>query len=148
MIYEMITNEMLLSCFIAALLCQAMKFIIELLDKGKMDYSLLFETGGMPSSHAGLVSALLVSLYFVDGFSTVFIVALIFGLIVIRDAFGIRKQSGEQARVVNKIIFDLKLEKKLKVKRLRELVGHTRTQVVVGLLVGIIVAAGIHNLIR
>jgi acid phosphatase family membrane protein YuiD len=146
-IYEIITNEILISCVAATLLSQVLKFIIELLNKGKKDYSLLFETGGMPSSHAGLVSALLLSLYFVDGFSVVFIVALIFGLIVIRDAFGIRRQSGEQAKIINHIIFNLKLEKKLKIKRLRELVGHTTIQVIAGLLVGGIVAVIVHIII-
>jgi uncharacterized protein len=148
MIHEIVTNEIIISCFAATLLCQLLKFVIELLNNGKKDYSLLFETGGMPSSHAGLVSALLVSLYFVDGFSVIFIVAFIFGLIVIRDAFGIRKQSGEQAKIINHIVIDLKLQKKLKIKQLRELVGHTTTQVIAGLLVGAIVAVATHFIIK
>lgn len=144
---EMITNEIVLSFAIAVLLTQLIKMMVEWKKSGKADIKHMWETGGMPSSHSAAVSALIISVFFVEGFNTLFLITLAFGLIVIRDAFGIRHQAGEQARTINKIIHDLKLEKRFMTKRLKELLGHSTTQVQAGILIGVAVSLGIHYLV-
>ena len=98
----------------------------------------------MPSSHSGAVSALTMSVFFAEGITTVFAITLVLSLIVIRDAYGLRKEVGEQAKTINRIAFDLKQLKNIHIPKLRELVGHTSTQVTVGILLGISVAVITH----
>jgi len=144
MIEQMLQNEIVVSCAVAALFTGLMKIIISWKKKGRFDITQLWETGGIPSSHSALVSALLISVFFVEGFSTILLITLVFTLIVIRDSFGIRQETGHQAVILNKIIADLKLEKRLRVKRLKELVGHTSTQVQIGILIGVAIAVLTH----
>ncbi len=100
---------------------------------------LLFGTGGMPSSHAAAVCALAVScaLYSGPG-SAAFAVSCLLAIIVMRDATGVRREAGEQAKVLNRImrdLFDPARHDDINAN-LKELVGHTPLQVLVGALVG------------
>ncbi len=95
----------------------------------------------MPSSHSALVTALTTGVGLRDGFdSSLFALAVVFALVVMYDAAGVRRAAGgKQARVLNAIIEDLN-RRQLHPERLRELLGHTPFEVLVGALLGIIIA--------
>lgn len=100
---------------------------------------LLFGTGGMPSSHTAAVISMAVAVALSEGLaSPVFAVCFLFAMIVIRDATGVRREAGEQAKVLNRVVREVfRPEDGADINRdLKELVGHTPFQVFVGALVG------------
>ena len=102
--------------------------------------ALLFGNGGMPSSHSASVTALAISCGLCYGFhSGYFAIALMFAIIVMGDAAGVRRETGEQAKILNRITADLfKHSSPEEINRnLKELVGHTPLQVAVGASVGV-----------
>lgn len=139
MLEEIITNKIVLSVFFATALSQSLKTFNKFIEEKKVDLKLLWDTGGMPSSHSALASALAMSTLMVEGVTTLSVVTVCICIVFIRDAFGLRRETGEQAKVINRIVADLKLERKLNVKKLKELVGHNFFQVVMGIFMGIIV---------
>lgn len=101
---------------------------------------LLFGTGGMPSSHTAAVTSLTVACGLYEGLnSAAFAVACLLTMIVMRDATGVRREAGEQAKVLNRIVQDLFSSNDHDDinRNLKELVGHTPLQVFVGFLVGL-----------
>lgn len=101
---------------------------------------LLFGTGGMPSSHSAAVCALAIACGFYAGWgSAPFAVSVLFAIIVMVDATGVRRETGEQSKVLNRIMRDLMTSDDYDDidRNLKELVGHTPLQVAVGALVGI-----------
>lgn len=103
---------------------------------------LLFGTGGMPSSHSAVVSALAISCGIKEGFdSPAFAISAILAMIVMRDAMGMRRQVGEHAKVINKLFKNLSEslnDPELTGKALEELAGHTPLQVFAGMVLGAI----------
>ncbi len=102
---------------------------------------LLFGTGGMPSSHSAAVCALATSCGFFAGWdSAPFAVSVLFAIIVMVDATGVRRETGEQSKVLNRIMRDLfSAEHAGEVNQnLKELVGHTPLQVAMGALLGFV----------
>ncbi len=100
---------------------------------------LLFGTGGMPSSHTAAVCAMSVACALSCGLnSATFALSFLFAIIVMRDATGVRRETGEQAKVLNRIMQDLFTASDTDDinRNLKELVGHTPLQVFVGALVG------------
>ncbi|MCK4240100.1 MAG: divergent PAP2 family protein [Candidatus Atribacteria bacterium] len=107
----------------------------------KWDIMRFFGAGGMPSTHSALSVCVAVTIGFKEGWdSTLFALALIISFIIMADAAGVRRAAGEQAKVLNKIILEFFEERKIKDKRLKELVGHTPFEVIVGAFIGIITA--------
>lgn len=101
---------------------------------------LLFGTGGMPSSHTAAVTSLTVACGLSQGLnSAAFAISCLLTLIVMRDATGVRREAGEQAKVLNRIMQNLftSTDQEDVNRNLRELVGHTPLQVFVGFLVGL-----------
>ena len=101
---------------------------------------LLFGTGGMPSSHTAAVTALAVACGLSQGLSSAaFAISCLLALIVMRDATGVRRETGEQAKILNRIMKDLfsSTDHEDINRNLKELVGHTPLQVFVGFLVGL-----------
>ena len=104
--------------------------------------ALLFGNGGMPSSHSASVTALAIACGFSYGFdSGFFAVAVMFAIIVMGDAAGVRRETGEQAKILNRITADLfKHSSPEEINRnLKELVGHTPLQVVIGSALGLVI---------
>ena len=99
-------------------------------------------TGGMPSAHSALVGALATSVGLTMGWSSPdFAIACLFAIIVMYDAAGVRQAAGKQARILNQLIDELfQEEHNLNEERLKELLGHTPFQVLVGLSLGISIA--------
>ena len=138
-----IRNPVLLSCIFSWLSAQFVKTLINLFSGKIHSVQELFElliwrTGGMPSSHSALVSTLCTTIAFRSGInSDVFLLSLGFFMVTIRDAVGVRRANGLQAKIINKIGKSL-AEKKLidEFKPVKEVNGHTPVEVAIGCLLG------------
>ncbi len=131
---QLLNNQVLFWSLISCLTAQLLKIIFNFFIEGKFRFKVIFETGGMPSSHSALVSALTAGLGWEIGFdNSVFALAVGVSLIVMYDASGIRRSAGLQAQALNKIskILDEKTDLDLKEK-----LGHTKLQVVIGSVLG------------
>ena len=141
--------EALFTGISAVILAQILKFFVHLIWKRKVDLRLFTTTGGMPSSHAAGVMALSTTVGLICGFSSIeFAMAVGYALVVMYDAAGVRRAAGKQAACLNKIIMDIyKQELKEAGGRLKELLGHTPMQVLMGALFGFVYAYYVHNLL-
>ncbi len=133
-------NQMFISVFMAWLLAQSVKVAIGVIQEKRFNFRWFVGSGGMPSSHAATVSALATAAGLTYGFfSPFFALAFFFAFIIMFDAQGVRRQSGQQAEALNKIIEDIYLNKGIKQERLIQLLGHTPVQVFTGAALGVIV---------
>ena len=139
--------EALFTGISAVIIAQILKFFVHLIWKRKVDLRLFTTTGGMPSSHAAGVMGLSTTVGLICGFSSIeFAMAVGYALVVMYDAAGVRRAAGRQAACLNKIIMDIyKQELKEAGGRLKELLGHTPMQVLMGALFGIVYAYYIHT---
>ena len=139
--FEIIRHPWFISAFFAGGLAQLIKFTVVAIRLRRFDFPLLWSAGGMPSAHAALVTALAVSVGLTEGFdSHEAMIAVGFGTIVLADAATLRRAAGDQAARLNRIVDRLGGPEKFGVKRLRERLGHTRREVVGGVLFGMAVA--------
>ena len=140
-------NVTIWSGLAAWLLAQAIKLTEHAARTGKFDYTYLFNPGGMPSAHTAACCALATSIGIRDGMgSPVFALALLVAFIVMYDAQGVRRAAGQQARILNQIVEQLRTQHRIQHGKLAELLGHTRLEVVAGMFFGIAVALLIHAL--
>ena len=134
-------NRILVASFIAWAIAQLTKTVYELIRYRELRLSRLVSAGGMPSSHSALVMSLATATGRIAGFeSAVFAISLVLAVIVMYDAAGVRRAVSVQARILNQMIDEAFQGKPFAEKRLRELIGHTPIQVIVGGLLGIGVA--------
>lgn len=134
-------NPTFLSGLLAWFLAQSMKVLLNFYVERRWDLRMFCASGGMPSSHSALCTALTTSVALCHGVAdALFPVCLGFSLIVMYDATGVRRHAGMQAQVLNKIIEDLFQGHPISERKLKELLGHTPSQVIAGALVGIAVA--------
>lgn len=158
-------NSLLITSIIAILFAQFVKYPIALLtSKRKVPFSIVLTTGGMPSSHSAAVSSLITSLVLEYGFNSPLVaIATIFGVIIMFDSMGVRRQSGEQGLLLNllalhtqqqlefrKQLFDL-LER-YDIENYDEMIidkylGHKPTEVIMGTFTGVFVAFICHMII-
>ena len=131
-----------LLALMAAVLVQAMKFATDWARHNRPNFRILTSTGGMPSSHSAGVCALTTAIYIREGgMSSLFSVVLYFSLIVMYDATGLRRSAGLQAAILNRIVDEqFNHHRKAGEGRLKELLGHTPFEVLVGALLGILFA--------
>ena len=143
---ELFSNKMLISAGIAWTAAQVIKFIIDFLVNKKMDAERLYGPGGMPSSHAAGVMGLSSTVGLICGWSSIeFAMAFGYALVVMYDAAGVRRAAGKQAACLNKIIMDIyKQELKEAGGKLKELLGHTPMQVLVGAIFGVFYSYYMH----
>ena len=132
-------------CFWAPLgawtVAQSTKMICGLLATRRLDFRYLVSTGGMPSAHSAMACGLATAVGLTEGFDTVvFAVALAFALVVMFDASTVRRATGMQARLLNEMIDELFKEHHFSERKLAELLGHTRMEVFMGMIIGILVA--------
>ncbi|HVB77746.1 MAG TPA: divergent PAP2 family protein [Candidatus Nitrosotalea sp.] len=126
----------LLAWFIA----QVMKVIISSSRQRRLNLRVLAETGGMPSSHSAIVAGLTTGIGRIDGVGSAgFAIALIFSIVVMYDAQGVRRAAGRQAALLNQIANELLAGHQIQQVRLRELLGHTPVEVLVGAALGVVI---------
>lgn len=120
---------------------QVLKLVIATAVYRKFDITYLTTGGGMPSSHSALVCAAAVSCGISAGFdSPTFAVAAVLAFIVMYDAAHVRRETGEQAKILNYIMstWEEKRPEQFEAE-LKELIGHTPLQVAVGAVLGVAV---------
>lgn len=130
--------------FITWVTAQAIKFFLALI-RGDVDLRYLYASGGMPSVHSAVVTSLATWALIAGGLSNpLFGITAVFAAIVMYDSFGVRRSSGEQARTINNLIADLARTGGIKnaedYRELREILGHKPLEVVVGSILGFVIA--------
>jgi acid phosphatase family membrane protein YuiD len=130
----------LLPAFLAWTIAQVTKLALTSVRERRLNLRVLAETGGMPSSHAAIVMGLTSAVGRVDGVgSGTFAIALIFSFVVMYDAQGVRRAVGRQAMVLNRLVEDMVHMRGIQEDRMRELLGHTPVEVLVGAALGVVV---------
>jgi hypothetical protein len=132
--FPFFNNAVLFWSLLSCLLAQFCKIIFNFLSTGKIRFGIMFETGGMPSSHSALITGAASGIGYELGFdSSIFALSVAVALIVMYDASGVRKSAGIQAAEINNL--SKKLDPKSEVN-LKETLGHTKVEVLVGSLLG------------
>jgi acid phosphatase family membrane protein YuiD len=131
-------NHILIVALLACFAAQLFKIVIEFARHGKASPKLLTGTGGMPSSHSALVTALAAGVGQTLGWSSAeFAIAFVMAVIVMYDALGIRQAAGSHARMLNLIVAEFFIDRpEMSGERLKELLGHTPLQVLAGSVLG------------
>ena len=137
-----ITNFPAMCTVVAWFFAQFLKVVVTLVkEKTFKPRILLFSLGGMPSSHSASVCSLCTACAIEHGFgSTAFAISGLFAMVVMTDAMGVRWETGEQSKIINKLVREIFTGTSEEAETaLKELVGHTPIQVFVGAFVGILV---------
>ncbi len=138
---EILENRILMVSLVAWAIAQTLKVLVILAQEHRLDLWRLVSAGGMPSSHSALVAALATGIAMKDGVkSSTFALAMIFAAVVMYDAAGIRQAVSIQARILNRMLDEYFKHQRWNEERLRELLGHTRVEVLVGASLGIAMA--------
>ena len=139
---EIITNKVLIVPICAWAVAQLIKVFVILAQEKRLDLRCLVTSGGMPSSHSALITALATSVAITQGLGSVaFGIAAILALVVMYDAAGLRQSVGQQSAVLNRIVRELRARRITELERdLREFIGHTLVQVIAGAILGVFVA--------
>ena len=138
-------NEILTVSLLSWFVAQVLKTIINCVRLGRFQLERMWGDGGMPSAHSATVTAMVIATARSEGIhSAIFAVAAVVAIITMHDAMGVRRETGEQAKVLNQMIDQwIDISEKnapfLQNMHLKEMVGHTPLQVVAGVLVGIAV---------
>lgn len=128
------------SSFLAWVAAQTIKMVRSACKTGRLDFEYLVSTGGMPSAHSAMVMGLATSLGLTLGFgSPIAMLGIGLAAITTFDAATVRHAAGEQAKVLNRIVAEVKALQ-FHPKRLKELLGHTRKEVLWGMVTGVCVA--------
>jgi uncharacterized protein len=131
----------LLPPLVAWLIAQVAKVALSSFRLRRLNLRVLADPGGMPSSHSAIVMGLTTAVGKHLGWSTApFAIALIFSFVVMYDAAGVRRAAGRQAAVLNRLVQDLVHMRGVQETELRELLGHTPVEVLVGAVLGVGVA--------
>lgn len=146
---NILSNYVLITTLIAWTLAQLLKLPTAYLKNHQWHWSLIFSAGGMPSSHSALISSATLAIGFFQGFgSPLFALALAIGMIVVYDATGIRQQAGIHAQKINMMIEALFQGHPISETALKEVLGHTPFEAVMGVVLGSIVAVAVWLVIR
>lgn len=137
----LIHNQVFAVAFYSWLFAQILKVFTNLIKDHKLDLYRLVGSGGMPSSHSSFVMGLSTTVGLIEGWdSPSYAIALVFSLIVMYDASGVRRSVGKQAMILNHMITEFYKTHQIKEEKLKELVGHTPFEVFAGALLGILLA--------
>lgn len=140
---QLLSNYPLMSAVLAWFVAQVIKTAIDAYFNKGINWERITGSGGMPSSHSSTVVSLAIATgisYGVD--STLFAIALIFAIVVMYDATGVRRETGKQAVILNRLLLDnpFSWTGKEFEKKLKEYVGHSPFQVLMGAILGILIA--------
>jgi uncharacterized protein len=121
----LLNNFTFVAVVISWFLAQSLKVVLYWIAEKKFSLWHFFEAGGMPSAHSASVTALTLGIALTQGWnSPLFTVSLVFALIVMYDATGVRRAAGKQAEMLNKIIDDIYANGKVRLEKLKEILGH------------------------
>lgn len=143
--YLLSWNYILVTALVGWFVAQLLKTIINCVLMRKFDINRMWGDGGMPSAHSATVCAMVVATARTSGTSSaMFAVAAVVAIITMHDAMGVRRETGEQAKILNRMIGDwmdmgAKSAPILGDKKLKEMVGHTPIEVISGAIVGILI---------
>jgi len=149
-IRSLFQNRIFLSTVSSLCLAQILKMLIYLLTHKNKKPSeaierVMWRTGGMPSSHSAMVCSLTTSTGISEGISSnLFVFCLVFTMVVLRDAVGVRRAAGLQAKALNTLGKQFARKTGLEFRAVKEVQGHTPLEVIVGSLLGILIAVGFH----
>lgn len=138
---EIFSNQVIRAAVLAWAIAQGLKVALTFAISRRFDSTRVFGSGGMPSSHSALACAMVTTIGFKEGFSSpIFALGFCFAGIVMYDAAGVRRSTGQNAAVLNHLLDGLAGNGfTMSEERLKELVGHTPIQVIAGALLGIFV---------
>lgn len=144
MFIDLLNNNVLLVALISWAIAQVIKVILNAIINRRFSLERLFGDGGMPSGHSATVTAAAVMCAWTYGLnSAVFGIAFVLAVVVMHDATGVRREAGKHAVAINEIvetISDDDSEIDINIAKLKEFVGHTHRQVIVGSILGALVA--------
>lgn len=145
----------IVSAIVANILAQVLKPLFFYLRSGEWDFSLIFESGGFPSSHTSLVTGLTLSFGYLSNFkSQYFFISLVFSLTVIYDAANVRYYAGQNIKMTKQLIKDIELLTKTTLsnpvyqQKIKEVLGHKWVEVVGGLLIGFVTSSILFLFVR
>jgi acid phosphatase family membrane protein YuiD len=138
---ELKLNHLFLVTILAWIITQMIKVILGVIRTRSFDFRWFIGTGGMPSAHAAGASAMAITAGFDYGFNSgIFALAIVFAMVTMFDAQGVRRSAGSQAKILNRVMEDIYWKGRIQETRLKELIGHTPIQVIVGSIIGILIA--------
>lgn len=141
---EIVRHPWFMSAFIAGGSAQFLKFLVSSVRARKACWGELLSAGGVPSGHSALVSALAFAIGFTEGFDAPYaMIAVGLGLIVLVDAVTLRREAGEHARLLNRIVAHLNTvneDDRLEAAKLQERLGHSCREMLAGVVFGAVVA--------
>ena len=133
-LFELINNKLLFWSLISCLTAQVLKIVFNFFSAGELRFGIIFETGGMPSSHSALITSIASGLGMDLGFDDpIFAFAVCISLIVMYDASGVRRSAGLNAKEINKLAKTFDENSTL---NLKETLGHSKLEVIVGSILG------------
>ena len=139
--WSIIYNPVFVTVVIAWFLAQLLKIFTAYPEERRLKPAMFFSSSGMPSSHTSMIMSATTTIGITEGFDTViFGLALVFSLIVMYDAAGVRYETGKQATIINFLIEEIKEHQEFHVEKLKELIGHRPIEVLMGALLGVAVS--------
>lgn len=144
-----LSNYPLISAILGWCVAQTLKIFTSFAQTREFHFGVIFASGGMPSSHSATVCALTAACAIQYGFaSPEAAISFVLAMIVMHDASGVRWETGEQAKLINKMMNEIFSGKPDEINTgLKELVGHTPFQVVMGAILGIVIALAMWTVI-
>jgi uncharacterized protein len=129
----LLNNFTFVAVVVSWFLAQTIKVVIYWVQEKKFNLWHFFEAGGMPSAHSASVTACTLAVGLSTGWGTpLFTACLVYALIVMYDATGVRRAAGKQAEILNKIVEDIYSTGRIKIEKLKEILGHDPIEVVCG----------------
>ena len=139
---ELFANKVLMTAVVGWFVAQLLKVIFTLIQNKRLDLSRFIGSGGMPSSHTSFVIALTTSIGYADGVtSSLFAISAVLSFIVMYDASGVRRATGTQAKVINKLVDTYEESENIEIfdGQLKELIGHSPLEVLAGAILGLFI---------
>lgn len=151
-LYLLIHSPIFLAAVSSWIISQFLKTLVTLFTNSVSTFRelvelLFWKTGGMPSSHSALVASVSTTIGFQNGIdSDLFIFSCCFALVVIRDAVGVRRSSGDQARALNELGETIASRMDYGFKSVKEIQGHSPMEVLAGILLGFFIGVAFSTL--
>ena len=136
---NLLTNKIFLAGIFAILICQILKMVYHSIKDRKFDIGHIFELSSMPSTHTATIVAISTMVYFTEGLSNLFIITIFIAIYVIDEVLWVEESIGLHSKIFNKLLQTIKLPK-IVPGPLRERWGHTYDEVIVGAIIGFIIA--------